>query len=126
MRWRILFTGLAVVLLAAAVGVLALGKPAAGDCSSGPVHVVTIQGGQVNPAHTDAKLCESLTIKNLDKQSRLMAFGPHEEHVPYNGIAERLLGQGESFTVTLNQAGSFRFHDHLDDEAQGTFSVAEK
>lgn len=87
------------------------------------VHSVTIQDGRVTPRATTAQLCDSLTITNLDKSPRLIAFGQHDHHEPYNGVAEKLLAQGQSLTVQLDQAGNFRFHDHLDDTVQGTFSV---
>jgi len=43
--------------------------------------------------------------------------------VPYDGVAERVLGKGQSFTITLNQAGNFHWHDHLHDEVEGYFTV---
>ncbi|HSX36422.1 MAG TPA: cupredoxin domain-containing protein [Patescibacteria group bacterium] len=93
-------------------------------CSSHSVNYkVTIQNDEVSPAHTTAPRCDTLTITNLDDTDRLMAFGLHENHEPYDGVAERLLGPGQSFTVTLVQTGSFRFHDHAHDEVQGTFTV---
>lgn len=86
-------------------------------------HKVTIQNSKVSPAHIAAPKCDTLTIANLDDEARLMAFGPHDRHVPYDGVAERVLGKGQSFTVTLVQTGNFRFHDHEHDEVQGTFTV---
>jgi uncharacterized membrane protein YukC len=52
-----------------------------------------------------------------------VAFGLHEHHVPYDGTTEKILIQGQSLTVTLVQAGNFRFHDHWHDQIQGTFTV---
>jgi len=94
-------------------------------CSSGAHanHRVVIQQGKVTPEHTTAPRCDTLTITNLDSTGRLLAFGPHEHHVPYDGVAERVVSKGQSLTVTLVQAGNFRFHDHLHDEVQGTFTV---
>jgi len=88
-------------------------------------HKVVIQNDQVFPEHTSAPRCDTLTITNLDDENRLIAFGPHENHVPYDGVAERLLSSGEGFTVRLNQTGNFRFHDHIHDEVQGTFTVTD-
>jgi hypothetical protein len=125
MRWRVALTAIGVISTAVALSVIATSPPANGQCAaSGTLHVVTIRNNAVIPEHTSAKLCDRLIIKNLDKNSRLIAFGLHEEHVPYDGVSERLLGQNESFTVTLSQTGDFRFHDHLQDEVQGTFTVA--
>ena len=93
------------------------GKPA------GTTHVVTIKDDRATPASTVAPLCDRLQIVNDDNVTRLIAFGPHENHVPYDGIAEQTLTQGQSLTVTLNAAGSFRFHDHIHDEVVGLFRV---
>jgi hypothetical protein len=88
-----------------------------------PNHMVTIQGNSVLPAHTNAAKCDTMTITNLDDTRRLMAFGHHDDHVPYDGIKERYLTKDQSITVTLDQTGEFLFHDHLHDEVQGTFTV---
>lgn len=89
------------------------------------VHEVVIQNNKAVPAHTDGKRCDTLVITNLDDQDRVIAFGPHEHHVAYDGISERYLNQGGTFRVTLVQPGNFRFHDHIDDVVQGTFTVTQ-
>lgn len=89
----------------------------------GAHHVATIQDGIVMPEHTQAKLCDTLTITNSDNTGRLMAFGVHEDHVQYDGVTEQMLHQGDSFTVTLNRSGTYTFHDHLHDEVIGDFTV---
>lgn len=91
--------------------------------TTGVVHRVIAKNGAFVPQHTDAKFCDVLTITNLDQQQRLVAFGPHENHVAYDGVSERLLAQGQSLTLTLIQSGSFLFHDHLDDSVVGSFTV---
>lgn len=88
-------------------------------------HKVVIQNDKVSPEYTTAPKCDMLTITNLDNKYRLIAFGPHDNHVPYDEVTERLLSKGQSFTVTLNQTGTFSFHDHLHDEVQGTFTVTD-
>lgn len=123
MRWRQV---VAIAIIGGLAGLLlATAKPGRDACSqAGPVHSVVIRGGKVTPEHTQAVLCQRLTITNLDTQARLMAFGIHSDHVPYDGVSERLLHQGQSLTVTLTQPGVFIFHDHLDDAVEGSFSVA--
>jgi len=95
------------------------------DCSGkiGANHVMIIQNSKVTPTHITAPLCDTLTITNKDNIERFVAFGPHEDHVAYDGITEKVLTQGQTFKVTLVQAGNFRFHDHIHDEVQGTFTV---
>lgn len=99
----------------AANGCNATGTPAA--------HRATIKNGEVSNDRISGRLCDTLTIVNQDDISREIAFGLHDHHEPYDGVTERVLGKGESFTVTLNQVGSFRWHDHIHDEVQGFFTV---
>ncbi len=96
-------------------------------CESGQhtVHEVKIKDSKAEPFNTTAQLCDTLTITNTDDRVRLMAFGLHEEHDPYDGTEEKALEKGESLTVTLIKAGNFRFHDHILDDAEGTFTVTE-
>lgn len=91
--------------------------------NKGTEHLVVVQNNAANPTHTDAKLCDTLTITNKDDKVRLMAFGEHENHQPYDGVTEKELSQDQSLTVTLNQAGTFQFHDHIGDIVQGSFTV---
>jgi plastocyanin len=91
--------------------------------ASAESHSVMIMDGKVEPGTTTAKLCDTLTFTNMDNIAREIAFGPHENHVPYDGVAEKVLNKDQSFTITLNQTGSFHFHDHLHDEVQGYFTV---
>ncbi len=87
------------------------------------VHTITIQKSKATPDSITAWQCGKLTIINQDAETRLMTFGLHEAHTPYDGISEKLLGKDQSFTVTLVQSGSFRVHDHIHDKVQATFNV---
>lgn len=96
---------------------------APGCHGTGVHHQVIIQNSVVAPDRTSANLCDSLTIINQDPTMRLIAFGPHDHHTPYDGVTERYLGAGQSLTVSLDQAGTFSFHDHIHDTVTGTFTV---
>jgi hypothetical protein len=87
------------------------------------IHKVIIHNNNVTPSNIVGLKCDALTITNGDDIQRLIAFGPHEHHVAYDGITEHMLMKNQSLTVTLVQVGSFRFHDHIHDEVQGTFTV---
>jgi hypothetical protein len=86
-------------------------------------HKVVIQNDQVEPKNTSGRLCDTLTITNLDSQDRLMAFGRHENHISYDGVSERIVGQGQSLTVTMVKRGNYLFHDHENEAVRGTFTV---
>jgi plastocyanin len=128
MKIRIIaFVIFAIGVLGGMIVTLSRGNnPQAGQlCTSahGQNHTVIIRDDKASPVKTTAKLCDTLSIINLDTVTREIAFGPHENHVAYDGVAEKLLQEGESFTVMLNQPGTYRFHDHVHDEVQGYFTV---
>lgn len=86
-------------------------------------HNATIENGTIQPKNTKAALCDTLTITNKDNKTRKIAFGKHNRHQAYDGVAEKILEKGQSFTITLNEAGSFMFHDHFEDAVAGYFTV---
>jgi hypothetical protein len=93
-------------------------------CSTtGTTYTVYITNAQLSINDIHAKRCDTLTITNNDATLRIMAFGVHDKHLTYDGVTEKTLAQGQSLSVTLNQTGTFTFHDHLNDAVKGTFVV---
>lgn len=88
-----------------------------------PKHEAVIQNNVITPAHIVAAKCDTLTIKNLDGNDRIIAFGVHNRHVAYDGVKEKELRAGENFTITLTQPGQYLFHDHMDEDVMATFEV---
>ena len=86
-------------------------------------HKVAIIGGKVNPIHTEARHCDTLTFINEDDRLRQIAFGPHPRHDSYAGESELTVRKGRPKTITLNQSGEYMFHDHNDPETTGSFTV---
>jgi plastocyanin len=126
-RTLVILITLVIVVVGAALGFgFAGGKSAAGDCRPGAgsvSHTVTITNSQVSNADVHGRMCDTLTFVNKDRLTREIAFGPHDDHVPYDGVGERVLNQGQSFTITLNQLGKYHWHDHLHDDVEGYFTV---
>jgi hypothetical protein len=91
----------------------------------GRMHYVIIKNGVMAPSHIEASLCDTLTVTNEDAVMRDLAFGAHDHHQAYDGKTENMIKKGQSVTVALNKAGTFMFHDHLQDETKGTFTVNE-
>lgn len=90
---------------------------------AGTGHFVYIQDGNAEPASTSGKLCDTLTIINKDTKLRLIAFGPHDHHIAYDGVTEEALAENQSMSITLDKVGTYTFHDHVDDTSVGTFTV---
>lgn len=86
---------------------------------------VVIKNNTASPKAISAKVCDVLTITNLDNVNRVIAFGEHGRHIPYDDITDKKLAQGQSFSILLRQAGSFKLHDHLNVNVTSSFTVAE-
>ena len=102
-------------------------KTQANACAANPTtYEVSIKDSRVLPITTMAHVCDKLKFTNYDNVTREISFGPHEDHIPYDGVAEKTLNQNQSFTIVLNQTGLYHFHDHLHDEVMGYFNVTAK
>jgi len=115
------------LMLAQDEGIGQVGGAHTGACvGDSSMHMVEIKNGVVTPAHTEAKLCDSIMFMNEDSDvTRFIAFGPHENHEVYGGVTGLTLdSHQENQTLTLNQAGTHTFHDHLHDEVTGDFTVS--
>lgn len=86
-------------------------------------HQVVINDGKVSPVHTDTKLCDTLTFRNMDSEVREIAFGEHDAHTPYAGVTEYVIPKKQNKTINLSDLGTYKFHDHLRPTTAGTFSV---
>ena len=88
-------------------------------------HRVTINRGRATPYQVKAKLCDTLTFINEDTDLRDIAFGPHDDHKNYGGEAGVSLRTAYPKTITLNETGTFSYHDDLELSMTGTFTVVE-
>ena len=122
MRTKLIIAAVLIIGIGAGIGGTAIFHSKSGKNSES--HQVMIMDSKVDSPHIKAKFCDTITFTNMDNVTREIAFGPHEHHVPYDGVAEKLLTGGQSFTITLNQVGSFHWHDHTHDEVEGYFTVS--
>ncbi len=116
-----------VVLGAGGIQLLRTSSNATASCDShnhaAHGYSIMIMDGNVEPNMVAAKLCDMLTITNMDSKAREIGFGDHDHHTPYDGISEKVLNRDQSLTVTLHQPGTFHFHDHLEEAVAGSFVV---
>ena len=89
------------------------GQPA----SNVPVAVeplaVSITATGFTPAEVTVQGGGAVSFTNDDTQSHQVASAPHPVHTTYPPLNGEVLAKGETHTVTFTQAGSFRYHDHL-------------
>ncbi|MEK7603096.1 MAG: hypothetical protein AAB459_02550 [Patescibacteria group bacterium] len=88
-------------------------------------HRVNISDGLVSPLYITAQKCDTLTFINNDEKYLEISFGLHPEHDAYAGENDIIVRSGKSKTITLSESGSFRFHNHLQPETAGYFTVKE-
>lgn len=101
-----------------------IGGKETGACNGNEYnHVVTIRDSVADPAFIGARRCDTLTFVNEDDVVREITFGAHPEHSSYGGEDYVILDDGRPETITLNELGTFVFHDHMDPEMTGSFSV---
>jgi cytochrome o ubiquinol oxidase operon protein cyoD len=104
-----------------------VGGQKTGACEQiGTNHQVIIKNGLVNPSHTDASVCDTLTFINEDDAEREITFGTHPNHGVYAGQSEIAVHKGRNETITLSELGTYQFHDHLQAETAGDFTVTQQ
>ncbi len=127
-RTTILIIALIVLVIGIVLAIALTSGTAASACkgSGTPKHyTITIRDGKASKTALNARKCDILTITNDDSETREIAFGPHDHHIAYDGVKDRIVHHDESLTVTLIKTGSYHWHDHLHDELEGNFTVTE-
>lgn len=107
-------------------GIYQVGGKETGACRElGTNYRIVIKDDIASPQTTGAAKCDTLTFINEDDDTKEITFGPHPDHGTYAGVEELAVRSGKSKTITLSETGSYSFHDHLQPETAGEFSVAE-
>lgn len=105
-------------------GIYQIGGEITGACQGHNTnHQVVIQNGQVSPLHTVAAKCDTLTFINKDDAVLEITFGTHPAHEAYAGQYELLVSNDRAKSITLSEAGTFKFHDHLNPYTYGELLV---
>ena len=95
-----------------------------GACQEiGANHKVIIGNGAISPRQIKTSLCDTLTFISQDDILHEIAFGLHPNHETYAGEGDLHLRTGRNKTITLNQSGTYQFHDHVNPELTGDFTV---
>lgn len=86
-------------------------------------HKIRIQNGLVTPGFIEARQCDTISFIKEDNVTRAITFGSHPQHESYAGETELPLHKGRAKMITLNQTGTYQFHDHYNPATAGYFTV---
>lgn len=75
-----------------------------------------------NPSKIEAKLCQTLIIRN-DNRTRYLVIGTHHHRQAYPGFKETILQPNQSTSLLLTQSGRYRIHDHSDHDSSFLVSI---
>lgn len=112
------------------------GENAGNDEEQAAGNTVTITAKGFSPKVLTVKAGTTVTFVNEDVKEHWPASAMHPTHTLYPGSGIRKCGtgeaifdackglaQGESFSFTFNEKGSWRYHDHLGVSLTGTIVV---
>jgi len=95
-----------------------------GTCSgNGTNHRIVLLGNVPTPRHTDAQICDTLTIMTQDNVTRALMFGPRAKAETYAGETSVSVSPKQSAVITLTQLGTHTFHDRKVNGPTGDFTV---
>ena len=101
-------------------------------------NTITITSSGFSPSTLNVNIGDRVTFTNLGSSQSWPASNIHPTHTVYpgSGISKcdgaeesnifdacRGLRQGESYSFTFNEAGSWKYHDHLNPGSGGTIIV---
>lgn len=96
-----------------------------GTCSgeASENHRIELKNKTAVPRHVYARLCDTITIINLDEASRTINFGPREDPGTYAGEPGKVIYPRRNMIFTLTELGAHQFHDSALNEVYGDFTV---
>ncbi|HSX00299.1 MAG TPA: cytochrome o ubiquinol oxidase subunit IV [Patescibacteria group bacterium] len=97
----------------------------AGTCpgGSGTNHRIVLLGNVPTPRHTNAHICDTLTIMTQDNVMRDVMFGSRAKAETYAGETSTSVSPEKSAVIRLTQLGVHAFHDRKVNGLTGDFTV---
>jgi len=107
-------------------GVHELSGQQVGTCpgGTGVIHIIKLKGDSADPAHTDAKICDTIIIYNADGATHDIEFGTRARPETYAGETGQSISPGQNVVITATEPGAHTFHDQAFDKLSGDFTVA--
>jgi plastocyanin len=111
--------------VASGEGVYKVNGVPAGTCpeGTGTKHKIELKDNIATPSHVSARLCDTLTIINLDGTTHEINFGSLEKSEMYAGETEKTVRAGRNKVLTLTELGTHTFYDPKQSGISGSFTV---
>ena len=88
-----------------------------------PENTLTYDGSRFTPERITVKSGERVTIKNNGSRAVQFSSDDHPIHSDNPELNTDSVAAGSSTSFTVNEKGTFGFHDHLNPAATGTIIV---
>lgn len=84
---------------------------------------IDIKNFQFSPSQLKIKKGDAVVFTNLDSMPHQVDSNPHPIHTDHTELNGPTITTGQTFSVTLNNVGTYNFHCHLHSSMQGTIIV---
>ncbi|MBI3626628.1 cupredoxin domain-containing protein [Candidatus Uhrbacteria bacterium] len=84
---------------------------------------VEIKNFQFNPSNLKIKAGDTVIWTNADGAPHQIDSNPHPIHTDHPELNGSMMSTGQTFTVTLKNAGTYNYHCHLHPSMQGSVTV---
>lgn len=85
--------------------------------------VITYTQSGFSPSTVTVKSGDTVSIKNNSDIAIQFNSDPHPTHTENEELNAGSVGPGETKTFTVNQKGTFGFHNHFNDDQKGTITI---
>lgn len=85
--------------------------------------VITFTDKGFDKSTYNSKAGEAVTVKNESSMDLQFSSDDHPTHLTHPELNMDILGPGESGTFAPAGTGTYKFHDHIDDQFTGTLIV---
>lgn len=101
-----------------------VGGQQVGTCPKlGANHTIELKNNAAHPRQVTARVCDTLTIINLDGAARTLIFSAYEQYQTYTGESGQTIRSGRNTVITLTKSGVHTFYDHELTAISGSFTV---
>ena len=91
--------------------------------STDSTNTITYTDDGFSPVSLTVAAGTTITVKNDSSGILQFSSNPHPEHTDEEDLNLKSLSPGKTATFTVSRTGSFGFHNHLNEEHDGTLVV---